>query len=127
MNFLLSVNDIIYICLGIGAVVLIFVVIIVLYFKNKKSAQKEALQKKENTLNNMYDNIFTILGGKENVEKITCNRSRLTFVVKDMSLVKKDEFEKIEIKDVIFMSDRIICSFGEMALEFYNNLNNLLK
>ncbi len=109
--------------LGIGFAVLIAcVVVAVLVFNDRSNkSEKEDLS----SLPKIYSSvdIYSLLGGKENVIKHDRVNSRIILELKDDSKVESDKLKGIGVDSILKMSGKTILVVKEGADSFYSLFN----
>ena len=60
--------------------------------------------------------------GKENIENVEVEMSRLTVTVKDIDLVNPEVLKQNGANNVLLVGNKVKCSFGDKATEIYNIL-----
>lgn len=113
----LEITGIVLASLGI----LLLIVGIVLVIMNKKSANKLV---KEEKIEVNHNEILEAIGGVSNLVSSTLNGSRLTLILKDYSIVKKEILKKYGIDRTLEMSNKLIL-IGETVQEIDKNLKNV--
>lgn len=113
----LEITGIVLASLGI----LLLIVGIVLVIVNKKSANKLV---KEEKIEVNHNEILEAIGGVSNLVSSTLNGSRLTLILKDYSIVKKEILKKYGIDRTLEMSNKLIL-IGETVQEIDKNLKNV--
>lgn len=104
-----SVNDNLFIILGIGGglVVAIIIVSIILYVHLNKNTSNvidvEATISEED-----HNKIVLALGGEENIKEHSLVGTRLTLVLNDYSKVNKEELKKYGVERILEMSNKLI-------------------
>lgn len=96
-----------------GLLVLAAITFTIIYFSSKSSKEKQTKKAKS-----FYLSIIDVFGGKENIEDVYHNSSRLTLVLKDSSFIneKSLNFMKENGIGVVKSSKKITLVIGEMAL-----------
>lgn len=97
---------IVLICLGVVLLLggIIFLIIYNVSLKNKKKINKEAKA--------YYQVVIDAVGGLGNIIDVTVNSSRLSFVLKNYELVKK---EKLGGVGIVKSANKITLVIGSMA------------
>ena len=113
-NEFLKVNAI-WLALGcVGLIICVVGLILLFHFKKKeKKAPLPTISKKDS---------LDLLGGEDNVISSKIDGRRVSVVLKDYDLVKKEELEKIGVDRFILMSDRLILVLKENSQDLYNKL-----
>ncbi len=107
------------------AVVLAFFVILYLHFRKKKMI-KEAEEKINEKVEQSAGKLSTCFGGNDNIVSITQKGSRVTVLLKDISLADKEEINK-ELSSVMFMNNKVVFVIGSMSEEFSRLLEENIK
>ena len=110
-----------YIVLIVVAAILLiagctFLIVYGVSVKNKKKINEEA--------KGYYTVIIDAVGGIENIIDVNSNVSRLTFVLKDNSLIKK---EKLEGVGIFKTSSKVTLAIGNMASEYCQKIKEILS
>ena len=69
----------------------------------------------------LKDNLLEAFG-KDNIENVEVEMSRLTITVKDIDLVNPEILKQNGANNVLLVGDKVKCSFGDKATEIYNIL-----
>jgi phosphotransferase system IIB component len=106
------------------ATIIIALVITGLFIKkhNINKSQKIVQDK----ISEATDELATKFGGKDNIENITKNLSRVTVEVKDVNLVNKDEINET-FEGVMFMGNKIVFVVGSSSDDFLKQLADKIK
>ena len=126
-------RNIFYVVVGIILAFIIFILgcLIVKFYldkvkENKSSSETkvEETNKKKST-NSLYDQIIELLGGIENIEESTVRGSRISLVLKNISLVKDEELKTLGVNGVIIMSSKVTLVVGDEASKLNDYIKNM--
>lgn len=106
-----------YILIGVLIAVVLVILIIVILKLVKNNKRKKAEEKVDKTLKESTDKLADKFGGKDNIEKIQKSLSRVTVIVKDLSLVNKDGIKEI-FESCMFMGNKIVFVIGSDSEKF---------
>lgn len=98
---------------------LIIIAVLTIYFiKQNKKKKKENVEKKiDNEIKEVTSSLKDKFGGKDNIIEISSKGSRVTVIVKDISLINKEEINKT-FDNVMFMSNKIVFLIGSDSEKF---------
>ena len=126
-------RNIFYVVVGIILAFIIFILgcLIVKFYldkvkENKPSSETkvEETNKKKST-NSLYDQIIELVGGIENIEESTVRGSRISLVLKNLSLVKDEELKTLGVNGVIIMSSKVTLVVGDDASKLNDYIKNM--
>ena len=126
-------RNIFYVVVGIILAFIIFILgcLIVKFYldkvkENKSSSETkvEETNKKKST-NSLYDQIIELVGGIENIEESTVRGSRISLVLKNLSLVKDEELKTLGVNGVIIMSSKVTLVVGDDASKLNDYIKNM--
>ena len=126
-------RNIFYVVVGIILAFIIFILgcLIVKFYldkvkENKPSSETkvEETNKKKST-NSLYDQIIELVGGIENIEESTVRGSRISLVLKNLSLVKDEELKTLGVNGVIIMSSKVTLVVGDEASKLNDYIKNM--
>ena len=126
-------RNIFYVVVGIILAFIIFILgcLIVKFYldkvkENKSSSETkvEETNKKKST-NSLYDQIIELVGGIENIEESTVRGSRISLVLKNLSLVKDEELKTLGVNGVIIMSSKVTLVVGDEASKLNDYIKNM--
>ena len=126
-------RNIFYVVVGIILAFIIFILgcLIVKFYldkvkENKSSSETkvEETNKKKYT-NSLYDQIIELVGGIENIEESTVRGSRISLVLKNISLVKDEELKTLGVNGVIIMSSKVTLVVGDDASKLNDYIKNI--
>lgn len=66
--------------------------------------------------------LINYLGGKENIINAECNMSRFKVILKDVSIVDKDNIQKLGAKGIVEIDNQLKIIFGKDARQLKNIL-----
>lgn len=98
---------------------LIIIAVLTIYFikQNKKKKKENAEKKIDNEIKEVTSSLKDKFGGKDNIIEISSKGSRVTVIVKDISLINKEEINKT-FDNVMFMSNKIVFLIGSDSEKF---------
>ena len=126
-------RNIFYVVVGIILAFIIFILgcLIVKFYldkvkENKSSSETkvEETNKKKST-NSLYDQIIELVGGIKNIEESTVRGSRISLVLKNISLVKDEELKTLGVNGVIIMSSKVTLVVGDDASKLNDYIKNI--
>lgn len=98
-------------------VIIIIVLAIYLVKQNKKKKKQNAEKKIDSEIKEVTSSLKDKFGGKDNILEISSKGSRVTVVLKDISLINKDEINKT-FDNVMFMSNKVVFLIGSDSEKF---------
>jgi len=105
------------ISIPVGVILLLGIVFLIIFLVKRKN-KREVKQK---IVVNDND-LIASLGGKENYVSSSLNMSRLTIVLKDYSIVNKEQLKKQGVEKIVEMSTKMIL-VGSTVENIYKSLN----
>ena len=126
-------RNIFYVVVGIILAFIIFILgcLIVKFYldkvKENKSASETKVEEtnKRKSTNSLYDQIIELVGGIENIEESTVRGSRISLVLKNISLVKDEELKTLGVNGVIIMSSKVTLVVGDEASKLNDYIKNM--
>lgn len=117
-----------YLIIGLVCLVLVSIclVVSVLFFSKKSKLKKVEAESKE-VINNLYTLVIELCGGKENIIDVNSVGSRVSILVDDAAKINKEGFKENDVKDVIFMSNKIVILIGSDAADFAEGIKGAIK
>lgn len=117
-----------YLIIGLVCLVLVSIclVVSVLFFSKKSKLKKVEAESKE-VINNLYTLVIELCGGKENIVDVNSVGSRVSILVDDSAKINKEGFKENNVKDVIFMSNKIVILIGSDAADFAEGIKDAIK
>lgn len=117
-----------YLIIGLVCLVLVSIclVVSVLFFSKKSKLKKVEAESKE-VINNLYTLVIELCGGKENIIDVNSVGSRVSILVDDSAKINKEGFKQNDVKDVIFMSNKIVILIGSDAADFAEGIKDAIK
>lgn len=117
-----------YLIIGLVCLVLVSIclVVSVLFFSKKSKLKKVEAESKE-VINNLYTLVIELCGGKENIIDVNSVGSRVSILVDDSAKINKEGFKENDVKDVIFMSNKIVILIGSDAVDFAEGIKDAIK
>lgn len=117
-----------YLIIGLACLVLVSIclVVSVLFFSKKSKLKKVEAESKE-VINNLYTLVIELCGGRENIIDVNSVGSRVSISVDDSAKINKEGFKENDVKDVIFMSNKIVILIGSDAADFAEGIKDAIK
>jgi glucose-like phosphotransferase system IIB component len=125
MILLLSTQDLSLIILGICIIpilVLMIYAITVTIRKNRKlglEREQEARTSDDQSQRQLFLEVF---GGKENIENVMVQMSRISVTVNDLEKVEVEKLKEMGASGILLVDNIVKCSFGDRASYIYNLL-----
>lgn len=98
-------------------VIIILIFAIYLVKQNKKKKKENAEKKIDSEIKEVTSSLKDKFGGKDNILEISSKGSRVTVLLKDISLINKDEINKT-FDNVMFMSNKVVFLIGSDSEKF---------
>lgn len=108
----------------LGAVIVSLLILLGYFLLKKNKGQLINGQKIKKT--DLMAKWFDALGGKDNVNSIAGVGSRLTFQLKDQTLISRNTLEQLGAKSVVLMTNKVIVIIEKEATKIANFLNQNL-
>ena len=89
----------------LAIVIVILLSFLIILISKKKEAEKKKAEMKQNS---KLNNIYSYLGGRENVVSHDLKGTRLTLVLKDYQKVNREKLKEIGVERVLSMSNKYI-------------------
>ncbi len=124
MNILLSMKPWLMITI-IMVVVLLILVITLLIVKHQK--KKKSYQEEQKIIDNYFVNIIESVGTINNIVSVSHIGSRLSFILKDQSLLNIDKLKEIHITGIVKTTKKVTLVVGEMAAKYATSIQNELE
>lgn len=83
------------------------------------------LRKKD--FSNEINKLIKYLGGKENIINAECNMSRFKVILKDVTLVDKDNIQKLGAQGIVEVDNQIKIIFGKDAKQLKKYIKDIIK
>lgn len=120
MNFYnLSLNPVVLYGLIAAAIIIIAIVIVCLI---KRSKRKKELAAEQQIIDGYYVNIIEAVGSIDNILNVENVGSRLSFYLKDQSLLQVDKLKEINITGIVKTSKKVTLVVGEMAAKYSTSI-----
>ncbi len=120
MNFYnLSLNPVVLYGLIAAAIIIIAIVIVCLI---KHSKRKKELAAEQQIIDGYYVNIIEAVGSIDNILNVENVGSRLSFYLKDQSLLQVDKLKEINITGIVKTSKKVTLVVGEMAAKYSTSI-----
>lgn len=108
----------------LGAVVVSLLILLGYFLLKKNTGQLANGQKIRET--DLITKWFDAVGGKDNINSIVGVGSRLTFLLKDQTLISRNTLEQLGAKSVVLMTNKVIVVMEKEAIKIANFLNQVL-
>lgn len=103
------------------ALFVILVVLLLVFLKNRLNKASY------NSLSFPIDDLIIYLGGKDNIIKYQTSLSKITFKVKDNSLVNVEKIKELGASGIVETSDGFSFIFGNISSTIGVYLDNVMK
>ncbi len=100
---------------------ILVILLIILLINNKKRKSKQKV------IDQYYETIIESVGGLDNVQDVTFNNSRLTFILKNNQKLDEEKLKSINITGIFKMSSKITLIVGKMSEQYYENIKKHLN
>ncbi len=110
----------------VGVVLIVGIIIFAILFKKHLKRKKEFLEEQK-VIDGYYKNIIEAVGQLKNIEKVEQMGSRLSFYLKDQSLLQVEALKEIHITGVVKTSKKVTLVVGEMAAKYAQFIQEELK
>lgn len=115
---------ILLVCIVVIVLVALIIFIVLHISKNKKIEESE--KHIEETIEKSTSKLADCFGGKHNIESVTQTGSRVSILVKDVSIIDKEAINK-ELPNVMYMGSKIVLIIGSESEDFKKKLDEKLK
>lgn len=99
-----------------------FIFLLKRYLKRKKEFLEE-----QKVIDSYYKNIIDAVGKIQNIEKVEQVGSRLSFYLKDQSLLQVEALKEIHITGIVKTSKKVTLVVGEMAAKYAQFIQEEIK
>lgn len=99
-----------------------FIILLKRYLKRKKEFLEE-----QKVIDSYYKNIIDAVGKIQNIEKVEQVGSRLSFYLKDQSLLQVEALKEIHITGIVKTSKKVTLVVGEMAAKYAQFIQEEIK
>lgn len=99
-----------------------FIFLLKRYLKRKKEFLEE-----QKVIDSYYKNIIDAVGKIQNIEKVEQVGSRLSFYLKDQSLLQVEALKEIHITGIVKTSKKVTLVVGEMAAKYAQFIQKEIK
>lgn len=107
------------------AIILLITIITLLVIKHLK--KKKSYQEEQKIIDNYYVNIIESVGTINNIVSISNVGSRLSFVLKDQSLLNVEKLKEIHITGIVKTTKKVTLVVGEMASKYALSIQKELE
>ena len=101
----------------IGVVFILVTIAFIFLLKRYLKRKKEFLEEQK-VIDSYYKNIIDAVGKIQNIEKVEQVGSRLSFYLKDQSLLQVEALKEIHITGIVKTSKKVTLVVGEMAAKY---------
>ena len=106
----------------IGVVFILATIAFIILLKRYLKRKKEFL-----VIDSYYKNIIDAVGKIQNIEKVEQVGSRLSFYLKDQSLLQVEALKEIHITGIVKTSKKVTLVVGEMAAKYAQFIQEEIK
>lgn len=110
----------------IGAVFILATIAFIFLLKRYLKRKKEFLEEQK-VIDSYYKNIIDAVGKIQNIEKVEQVGSRLSFYLKDQSLLQVEALKEIHITGIVKTSKKVTLVVGEMASKYAQFIQEEIK
>ena len=110
-----------YLLYGIVALIVIIVLAIVFTYIIKNRHPKQI---KAGDIPLDINMLINAVGGTNNIKETTASSSRITFFVKDDSLVSLEDLKTLGASGIVQTTNKVSAIFGKYSKEISNMINN---
>jgi phosphotransferase system IIB component len=110
-------NPIIIVCIAVGCAVLVAIIVFLILHIHKKQKIKASEEAADRKVVETAGKLSLCFGGNENILSIQQKGSRVSVLLKDISLVNKEEINK-ELSSVMFMNNKVVFIIGSKSEDF---------
>lgn len=108
-------------------VVFILATIAFIFLLKKYLKRKKEFLKEQKVIDSYYKNIIDAVGKIQNIEKVEQVGSRLSFYLKDQSLLQVEALKEIHITGIVKTSKKVTLVVGEMASKYAQFIQEEIK
>ena len=113
-------------CDFIGVVFILVTIAFIFLLKRYLKRKKEFLEEQK-VIDSYYKNIIDAVGKIQNIEKVEQVGSRLSFYLKDQSLLQVEALKEIHITGIVKTSKKVTLVVGEMAAKYAQFIQEEIK
>ncbi len=110
----------------IGVVFILATIAFIFLLKRYLKRKKEFLEEQK-VIDSYYKNIIDAVGKIQNIEKVEQVGSRLSFYLKDQSLLQVEALKEIHITGIVKTSKKVTLVVGEMAAKYAQFIQEEIK
>lgn len=110
----------------IGVVFILATIAFIILLKRYLKRKKEFLEEQK-VIDSYYKNIIDAVGKIQNIEKVEQVGSRLSFYLKDQSLLQIEALKEIHITGIVKTSKKVTLVVGEMAAKYAQFIQEEIK
>ena len=114
------------IVISIGVVFILATIAFIILLKRYLKRKKEFLEEQK-VIDSYYKNIIDAVGKIQNIEKVEQVGSRLSFYLKDQSLLQVEALKEIHITGIVKTSKKVTLVVGEMAAKYAQFIQEEIK
>ncbi len=123
---ILKVPSLLWLWCLIAVVVILLIVGLVLLII-KKNKHKKIEKQEQEIIDSYYLNIIDSVGGIDNIVNVEALQSRLSFYLKDQSLLDSEKLKEIHINGIVKTSKKITLVVGEMATKYAKSIQEKIE
>ena len=110
----------------IGVVFILATIAFIILLKRYLKRKKEFLEEQK-VIDSYYKNIIDAVGKIQNIEKVEQVGSRLSFYLKDQSILQVEALKEIHITGIVKTSKKVTLVVGEMAAKYAQFIQEEIK
>lgn len=110
----------------IGVVFILATIAFIILLKRYLKRKKEFLEEQK-VIDSYYKNIIDAVGKIQNIEKVEQVGSRLSFYLKNQSLLQVEALKEIHITGIVKTSKKVTLVVGEMAAKYAQFIQEEIK
>lgn len=110
----------------IGVVFILATIAFIFLLKRYLKRKKEFLEEQK-VIDSYYKNIIDAVGKIQNIEKVEQVGSRLSFYLKNQSLLQVEALKEIHITGIVKTSKKVTLVVGEMAAKYAQFIQEEIK
>lgn len=110
----------------IGVVFILATIAFIFLLKRYLKRKKEFLEEQK-VIDSYYKNIIDAVGKIQNIEKVEQVGSRLSFYLKNQSLLQVEALKEIHITGIVKTSKKVTLVVGEMATKYAQFIQEEIK
>lgn len=108
-------------------IIAVLIILVVTFWIVKHSKKKKSYQEEQKIIDNYFVNIIESVGTINNIDSVSHIGSRLSFVLKDQTLLNIEKLKEIHITGIVKTTKKVTLVVGEMAANYANSIQNELE